>query len=186
MVQAMSPNDKIVRHQFCVEMQTDMEDEDFVGRLVFTDEATLHVNGKVNRHNLRIWGTENHHSTSKHVRDSPKMNVFCAISQTKIYGPFIFMEGTVTGMTYLDMLHQWLIPQLDDDSNDYLFEQDGAPPHYHIAVRCYLNEHLPHRWIGRATANDLASHNWPPRSPDLTPGDFFCGDMRRTLCMCHP
>jgi hypothetical protein len=81
-----------------------MEDEDFVGRLVFTDEATFHVNGKVNRHNLRIWSTENPHSTIEHVRDSPKMNGFCAISRMKIYGPFIFMEGTVTGMTYLDRL----------------------------------------------------------------------------------
>jgi hypothetical protein len=97
------------------------------------------------------------------------MNVFCAISQMKIYGPFIFMEGTVTGMTYLDMLQQWLIPQLDDD----LFQQDGAPPHYHNAVRRYLNEHLPHRWIGRVTATDLEFRNWPPRSPDLTPCDFF-------------
>jgi transposase len=40
MVQALTPNDKIVRHQFCVEMQVDMED-DFVGRLIFTDEATF-------------------------------------------------------------------------------------------------------------------------------------------------
>jgi hypothetical protein len=54
MVQALTPNDKIVRHQFCLEMQADMEDVDFVGRLVFTDEATFYVNRKVNRHNLRI------------------------------------------------------------------------------------------------------------------------------------
>jgi hypothetical protein len=98
-----------------------------------------------------------------------------AISQMKIYGPFIFMEGTVTGMTYLDMPQQWLILQLDDDSNDYLFQQDGAPPHYNNEVRRYLlvNEHLPHHWIGRATANDLAFRNLATRSPDLTPCDFF-------------
>jgi hypothetical protein len=60
----------------------------------------------------------------------------------KIYGPFIFMEHTITRMTYLDMLQQWLIPQLDDDSNNYLFQQDGAPSHYHNAVWCYLNELL--------------------------------------------
>jgi hypothetical protein len=79
MIQALTPNDKIVPHQFCVEMQADMEDEDFVGRLVFTDQASFHVNEKVNRHNLRIWGTENPDSTIEHVRDSPKMNVFCTI-----------------------------------------------------------------------------------------------------------
>jgi hypothetical protein len=40
----------------------------------------------------------------------------------KIYGPFIFMVGTVTGMTSLDMLQQWPIQQLDDDSDYYLFQ----------------------------------------------------------------
>jgi hypothetical protein len=48
MVQALTPNDNNVRHQFCVEMQADMEDEDFVGCLAFIDETTFHVNGKVN------------------------------------------------------------------------------------------------------------------------------------------
>ena len=37
-------------------------------------------------------------------RDSPKVNVFCAISSQKVYGSFFFAEQTVTGMTYLDML----------------------------------------------------------------------------------
>jgi transposase len=52
MAQALTQNDKIVRHQLCVEMQVDVGGEHFVGCLVFTDEVTFHVNGKVNRHNL--------------------------------------------------------------------------------------------------------------------------------------
>jgi hypothetical protein len=28
-------------------------------------------------------------------------------------------------------------------------------------------------WIGRATATDLSLRNWPPRSPDLTPCEFY-------------
>jgi hypothetical protein len=35
----------------------------------------------VNRHNVRIWGTENPHVIIQHVRDPPKVNVFCAISK---------------------------------------------------------------------------------------------------------
>jgi hypothetical protein len=31
------------------------------------------------------------------------------------YGPFFFMETTVTGIMYLDMLQQFLIPQLDEN-----------------------------------------------------------------------
>ena len=40
-------------------------------------------------------------------------------------------------------------------------------------MRDYLNETLPNRWIGRHTAGDLALLSWPPRSPNLTPCDFF-------------
>ena len=41
-------------------------------------------------------------------------------------------------------------------------------------VRVILNRVLPQRWIGRAAANgDKNLLPWPPRSPDLTPCDFF-------------
>lgn len=37
-------------------------------------------------------------------------------------------------------------------------------------MRNFLNETFPERWIGRRGAIE-----WPPRSPDLTPLDFFLG-----------
>jgi len=69
------------------------------------------------------------------------------------------------------MLENWLMPQMNEDSNDYIFQQDGSPAH-HKDVRGYLNRNLPQRWIGR-TGKDDALMRWPPRSPDLTPCDFF-------------
>ena len=68
------------------------------------------------------------------------------------------------------MLQEFLIPQLDEDDQEgrIHFHQDGAPPHYLREVREYLNTRFPGRWIGRA-----APLAWPPRSPDLTPLDFF-------------
>jgi hypothetical protein len=48
----------------------------------------------------------------EHQRDSPKLNVFCAISSQKVHSLFFFAEEAVTGMTYLDMLQLWLMPQL--------------------------------------------------------------------------
>jgi hypothetical protein len=47
------------------------------------------------------------------------------------YGPFFFMETTITGIVYLDMLQQFLIPQLDEDDQEgrIHFQQEGAPPH---------------------------------------------------------
>lgn len=173
LVQALKPNDKVKRIEFCDDMLHMMEDNGFLQRIVYSDEATFHVSGKVNRHNVRIWGLQNPHATSQHERDSPKVNVFCALSRTKVYGPFFFAEGTVTGISYLDMLEQWLFPQLMEDSQDFIFQQDGAPPHWHLHVRTFLNQSLPGRWIGRIGNADLALHFWPPRSPDLTPCDYF-------------
>ena len=127
---------------------------DFAAKLIFSDEATFHLSGKVNRHNVRLWGTENPRAIVALERDSPKVNVFCAMSQTKLYGPFFFCEKTVTGTSYLDMLQLWLFPQLAADSGDFVFQQDGALPHWNINVRRYLNNELRHRWIGRVGPPD--------------------------------
>jgi hypothetical protein len=95
------------------------------------------------------------------------------------------METTITGTVYLHMLQLFLIPRLDEDNQEerIRFQQDGAPPHYSVEVREYLNtphylaevrEYLstrfPGRWIGRASP--IA---WPPRSPILHPWIFLTG-----------
>jgi len=46
------------------------------------------------------------------------------------------------------MSENWLMPQLNEDSNDYIFHQDGSPAQYKD-VRGYLNRNLTQRWIGR-------------------------------------
>jgi len=71
-----------------------------------------------------------------------------------------------------NMLENWLMPQLNEDSNDYSFKKDGSPAHYKD-VRGYLNRNLPRRWIGRTGKEDDALMRWPPLSPDLTPCNFF-------------
>jgi hypothetical protein len=64
------------------------------------------------------------------------------------------------------MLQEFLIPQLDED--DHSLPVRRCTPHYLGEVREYLNTRFPGWWIGRA-----APRAWPPRSPDLTPMDFF-------------
>jgi len=46
------------------------------------------------------------------------------------------------------MLEKWLMPQLNEDSNDYIFQQDGSPTQYKD-VQVYLKRNVPQRWIGR-------------------------------------
>ena len=56
------------------------------------------------------------------------------------------------------------------------FQHDGAPPHYTRHVREYLNESFPNHWLGRG--GPVA---WPPRSPDLTPLEYYVWGHVKTL-----
>ena len=146
------------------------KEPDFLKKVVFSDEATFHLCGKVSKHNARIWGTERPTTFLEHERNSPKINVLCGLSCEKVYGPIFFDNDTIKHPEYLEILQNTLLPQLD---GDYVFQQDGAPPHWALDVRTYLNQQLPGRWIGRAAERDQTMMKWPPRSPDLTPLDFY-------------
>ena len=146
-----------------------LKEDGFDDHLVFSDEATFQLTGKVNKHNTRIWGTEYPHSTLEHVRDSRKVNVFCAILKKRVYGPFFFEVTTINSKAYLDLLQNWLKELLfDGEQGDFIFQQDGAPSHWSLIVRQYLNTILHSRWIGRAGNHNCVLLDWPPRSPDLT------------------
>ncbi|UYV69624.1 hypothetical protein LAZ67_23000332 [Cordylochernes scorpioides] len=79
-------------------------------------------------------------------------------------------EGTVTGINYLTMLADSIFPAIRAlyGNDDFYFQLDGAPPHYHRDVRAYLDQNLSGQWIGRRGPIEF-----PARSPDLTPLDFF-------------
>ena len=82
-------------------------------------------------------------------------------------------------------LWNWLMPQLYEDCNDYIFQQHGSLAHYKH-VRGYLNQSLPQRWIRCTGKEDDLLTWWPPQYPHLTPCDFFCwGFVKDTLCL-HP
>ena len=143
LLQALNAQDHNLRLHFCLDFQQQLLEDGFAEKLVSSDEATFHVCGKVNRHNIRIWGTENPHAMMEHFRNLPKVNVFCAVSSYKVYRPFFFAGPAVTGINYLDMLQLWLMPQLQEDSEDFIFQQDGAPPHFHFDVHAHLSANLP-------------------------------------------
>ena len=76
----------------------------------------------------------------------------------------------MTGDKYLEILKNQIFSQLQQLPNlhNFYFQQDGVPPHYSKGVCEYLDETFSLTWIGRR-----GSINWPARSPDLTPMDFF-------------
>lgn len=60
----------------------------FINRLVFGNECMFHIGGKVNGHNVRIWGRENARETVHRVRDSSKVNVCIVLSCKTVWGIF--------------------------------------------------------------------------------------------------
>jgi hypothetical protein len=76
---------------------------------------------------------------------------FFAISFCKVYRPFFFPEPSVTGISYLDMLQLWLMPPLQEDSEDFIFQ------HFHFDVHAHLSADLPCCWIASASDNDSSS-----------------------------
>jgi hypothetical protein len=69
------------------------DDERFLDSVIFSDESTFHVSGTT----AGSWAAKTRGVSLDHVRDSPKVNVFCALSKERMYGPF-FMEMTITSM----------------------------------------------------------------------------------------
>ena len=167
----LEPGDFDRRLDFCDWAQGQVDqDDNFPHQIIFSDEATFHLSGAVNRHNSRYYSTENPHWSQEHYSQrDPKVNVWAAIWDNKIIGPY-FIDGNLTGLKYLDLLQNVVLPPILNEVDNFRpwFQQDGAGPHFAIIVRNWLNDNFPDRWIGRS--GPVA---WPPRSPDLSPLDFF-------------
>jgi hypothetical protein len=107
------------------------ENENYLDLVLFSDESTFHVWGKVNRHNCHIWGSGSPYQVTEYERDTPKVNVWLGLYKHGVIGPFFFMESIVTGHSYFDMLQNLAVPQIPPG---FIFQQDGAPPHFHREV----------------------------------------------------
>jgi hypothetical protein len=138
--------------------------------MLFSDEAVFYVEGEVNKQNHRYWSDANPSWVDPcKGAGGGKVMVWCGIWDTRIVGP-VFIDGTLNGERYLSMLRDDVLPTLLNPQGDFptFFQQDGAPPHYATEVRQFLDEQFPGHWIGRRGPVE-----WPPRSPDLTPLDFY-------------
>ena len=144
------------------------DDETLQDKIWWSDEACFKLNSHIKRHNCTYWSHENPHVIMEKEVNLPGVTVWAAISCNGIIGPFFFDEP-VTGERYLNMLQTSFFPQVQQQ-RDIRFQQDGAPPHYVHCVREWLDINFNGGWIGRRGPIE-----WPARSPDLTPMDFFVG-----------
>ena len=91
-----------------------------------------------------------------------------------INGPYFFeneagVAVSVNGLRYRSMINGFLWADLEDlDVKDVYFQQDGATCHTSGETIDLLRGKFPDRVIFRN-----GDYNWPPRSCDLTPLNFF-------------
>ncbi|KZC04452.1 hypothetical protein WN55_04258, partial [Dufourea novaeangliae] len=61
------------------------------------------------------------------------------------------------------------------------YQHDGCPSYYAHVVRQVLFKQFPNRWIGCG-----GEFLWPPRSPDLTPLEYFLWDALKDMVHREP
>ena len=162
-------HDEQSRLAFCRSiLERNSEESSWSDRIIFSDECTFHMSGRVNHHNDFFYATSNPHVYDEVSIRSKGLTVFVAVSYHGIIAVDI-SEDTMTSDRYCDILSKKVFPVLSQSLHrSAVFQQDGAPPHFSNKTRNLLNRHLNNRWIGRG-----GPIPWPARSPDLTICDFF-------------
>ncbi|GFS75632.1 DUF4817 domain-containing protein [Trichonephila clavipes] len=147
---------------------------DFHKRILFSDKAHFWLNGYVNKQNCRIWSEANPQVSVETPLHPEKLTVWCALWVGGITGPYFFKndEGhnvTVNGDRYRALITNFFIPELNNhDVQELWFQQDDATCHTARATITLLKDTIGDRLISR-----IGPVNWPPRSCDLTPLDYF-------------
>ena len=165
--QELNEDDPDRRLEFCESWQDRLlVDPQFPQKVIWSGEATFHVNGSVNTHNCEYISDENFQDTTI----SPGLTVWGALWNEDIVGP-MFFDKPLTSENYIELLNNTVFPYIVNQMNaqQLLYQMDGAPSHLGSHVRDVLNDNLPLKWIGRRGA----TLEWPPRSPDLTPIGYF-------------
>src|SRR5678816_2810305 len=164
-VQALVPTDFPARVALCRLMQQKIADNPHhLAEILFTDEANFSRDAISNFHNNHIWADENPHAIveSRHQHQF-SLNVWVGIVGGPLIGP-LFLPARLTGDVYRQFLEHDLPTLLEDIPlqlrSKMYFMHDGAPAHFSLVARNYLNTVYPvypRRWIGRARYRTLAS-----------------------------
>ncbi|GFW48981.1 DUF4817 domain-containing protein [Trichonephila clavipes] len=175
------PADTAQREAFAKWAFSKMEqDPTWVFNILWTDEAHFSLHGDVNNHNCRIWATSNPREYTQKSLHSPKVTAWCGFTGSFIIGPFFFetqcpvngwITETVNAQRYLTFLRETVVPCLIQRGqiSNVTFMQDGATSHTANPVKAFLIQTFGEDRI----VSRHCRYPWPPRSPDLTPADFW-------------
>ena len=152
--------------------------------ILYSDEASFYLNGSINKQNNRRYAPLKKHDPVQGGRPAnfvhekptydPHIMVFCGLKRDGVFGLKIYHQGTMTGDRYHSLLQYTVLPDIrtwnGGNLDNLYWSQDGAPAHTTRRNLAYLHQNFGNRVISRGAINGI---NWPARSPDLNPCDFF-------------
>lgn len=184
-VQALMIRDFLPRVIFCQWLINMIgQAPQFLGNILFTDEASFSRDCIRNFHNNHLWADENPHGFFEGNHQYQfSLNVWLGIIDNHLIGPH-FLPQRLNGEAYCHLLEQLpvLLEEVPLQIRQHLwFMHDGAPAHFSIRARTHLDEVYANQWIGRG-----GPVNWPARSPDLNPLDFCIWGYLKSLIYTNP
>ncbi|CAB0033674.1 unnamed protein product [Trichogramma brassicae] len=153
--------------------QMEQENPGWTRTILFSEESNFTQKGTLNRQNYRFWA-ETNPQWVREVENQRRwtINVWGGIVGDRLVRPHFF-DGPLNGEMYIRFLRNDLPRLLRGNPvprAQMWFHQDGARPHSSRDVTNCLDAEFPGRWIGNTAPGD---RKWPPRSPDMTPLDFY-------------
>uniref|UniRef100_A0AAR2KFG9 Transposase Tc1-like domain-containing protein n=1 Tax=Pygocentrus nattereri TaxID=42514 RepID=A0AAR2KFG9_PYGNA len=163
----LKPTHVKARLKFANDHLNDPEEE--WEKVMWSDETKIELFGlNSTRH---VWRKKNDEYNPKNTIPTVKHGggniILWGCFSAKGTGRLHRIVGRMDGAMYREILANNLLPSVRalKMGRGWVFQHDNNPKH---TVRAFLDEQFPGKWIGRRGPVE-----WPPRSPDLTPLDFY-------------
>ena len=107
-------------------------DPEFPHKILWSDESKFQLNGAANRPNCRYWREEAPDIYLRKLLSQKELRYGGGWCSDDIVRPLFFEDN---GESYLQLLQSHVLPYIESQFEEVVFQQDGAPAHYANVVR---------------------------------------------------
>ena len=148
------------------------KDVEFYKTILWSDEVCFKMHPK-NR-SITFWTRETDPYDQELItRNEPMGGIsasFWGCFSFYAYGPLVHYEGSIKKENYVEMMEEYLLPELDASDVSLVFMQDGARPHTCPYSMSFFE------------ANNVQIYPYhPAQSPDLNPIEWIWGYLKQQL-----
>lgn len=164
------------RREFCEWVNNQQKiDPLFYRKILFSDEAEFWMDGFVSKHNCYYTNSsQEDYELSSRSSHGQKLTVWCGMHAGGIIGPYIFRTEDGANSDYSSVYLQLVKDHLPNHvvinggTDRFWFQQDEAPSHMLPETFAVLGKMFGNKYI-----SPYGPVNWPSKSCDLTPVNFF-------------